>query len=357
MKRKILGAIALFAFFTGLFAGCGGVRRTADVHVFYYTYSDAYISTVRAALDRSLEAAGIAFQDHDANNSQTTQTEQIRTAVTKGAKLLAVNIVTTGSDDAAAGIVDLAKSAGIPVIFFNREVSDSVVNRYENCAYIGTNATEAGELQGDMIGDYLTENFQKTDLNGDGKISYILFMGEKGNNEAIWRTRYSVENANRKLTAAGYPELTFYDPANSDRYLPDREGKWSAQAANEAMTTALTAYNAANGNMIELVICNNDNMAEGAITALQGAGYNTGAEGSVTVPVFGVDAIDAAKALIRAGKMTGTVTQDGNLMASALKTAVENGLSGRKLTDNAGDFSVDSAAAKIRIPYGVYTGD
>ena len=110
--------------------------------------------------------------------------------------------------------------------------------------------------------------FQAADLNGDGKISYVMFMGEKGNNEAIYRTQYSIENANKKLSAADLPKLSFYDASNKDNYLLDKDGKWSAQAANEYMTTLLSSYNPANGNMVELVICNNDGMAEGAISAL-----------------------------------------------------------------------------------------
>ncbi len=356
MQKKLMTFVLAFALSLGLFAGCSGRRSSADVHVFYYTYSDTYISTVRAALDQRLNGAGISYQDYDANNSQTTQTEQIQTAVTKGAKLLVVNIVTTGSDDAASGIVSLARSAGIPVIFFNREVSDGVVNSYDKCIFVGTDAAEAGELQGDMIGDYLLQNYQATDLNGDGTISYVMFMGEKGNNEAIYRTRYSVENANKKLTDAGKPELKFYDSSNPDRFLLDKDGKWSAQAANEYMTTALTTYNRANGNMIELVICNNDNMAEGAITALQAAGFNTGSPGSPVIPVFGVDAIDAAKSLIRAGKMAGTVTQDGPKMAQCLQQTVENALASTDLLKNLGDYAIDEGVAKVRIPYGIYTG-
>ena len=331
-------------------------RKTKDVHVFYYTYSDTYISTVRQALDKLLSSEGISFQDHDSNNSQTTQTEQIQTAITGGAKLLVVNIVTTGSDDAANGIVDLAKKADIPVIFFNREVSDSVVNSYEKCAYIGTDAAESGRLQGDMIGDYLVSNYQKVDLNGDGEISYVMFMGEKGNNEAIYRTEYSVENANKKLTAAGKPVLRFYDPANNDKYLLDREGKWSAQAANDYMNTILASYSTAGNNMVELVICNNDGMAEGAISALNAAGYNTGDKSKTTIPVFGVDATSAARELIAAGKMAGTIKQDNEGMAKALVHAVKNGMSGGNLLSGMTDFDIDSDTAKLRVPYAIYTG-
>ena len=357
LKKKILAIIiaALFVIFP--LSSCGNTNENADVHVFYYTYSDPYISTVRAALDKTLSNAGISYQDHDSNNNQTTQTEQIQTAITKGAKLLVVNIVTTGSDDAAKSIISLAKNAGIPVIFFNREVSDDVVKSYNNCAFIGTDAAEAGKLQGDMIGDYVTKNYSSIDLNGDGEISYVLFMGEKGNNEAIYRTKYSVENANKKLEAAEKKPLKFYDSANKDKYLLDRDGKWSAQAANEYMTTILSSHSTSSKNMVELIICNNDGMAEGAISALNSAGYNTGKSGSVTIPVFGVDATSAAKELIKDKKMTGTIKQDGEAMAKAIEKVVENGLNSKALFEGMSDYSIDSGVSKLRIPYAVYLGE
>ena len=354
--KKIILILCCVCLCLGGFCSCAK-KDSADVHVFYYTYSDTYISTVRAALDKELEKAGISFQDHDGNNNQTTQTEQVQTAITKGAKMIVVNIVTTGSDDAANGIVKLAKDAGIPVVFFNREVSDSVVKSYNKCAYIGTDAAEAGYLQGDMIGDYVVKNYDKIDLNGDGKISYVMFMGEKGNNEAIYRTKYSVENANKKLTAAGKPELTFYDKANNDKYLLDRDGKWSAQAANEYMTTILASYNTQNKNMVELVICNNDGMAEGAISALNSAGFNTGAANSVSVPVFGVDATSAAVSLIGAGKMAGTIKQDAAGMAKAIEKTVSNALSGKTLLSGMDDYHKDDTVDKLRISYAVYLGE
>ena len=361
MKKRITSFLlltAMLALILTNLTGCfGRGNGNADVHVFYYTYSDPYISSVRSALDKRLDEAGVSYQDYDSNNSQTTQTEQVQTAITKGAKLIVVNIVTTGSDDAAAGIISLAKEKGVPVIFFNREVSDKVVNSYEKCVFIGTDAAEAGYLQGDMIGDYLNENFDRVDLNGDGEISYVMFMGEKGNNEAIYRTMYSVENADKKLTEAGRAPLKFYDASNRDKYLLDRDGKWSAQAANEYMTTLLTSYNKTNNNMVELVICNNDNMAEGAITALTAAGYNTGNEGATSVPVFGVDATDAAKSLIKSGRMTGTVKQDAEGMADALRLAIESGSAGESLTSKLKDYTIDEDVAKVRINYSAYFGE
>lgn len=79
--------------------------EAGSVAVFYYTYGDTYISSVRSALDAALDAAGVAYQDYDSNNSQTTQTEQIDTAITQGAKVLVVNQVDTGSDEDRKSVV------------------------------------------------------------------------------------------------------------------------------------------------------------------------------------------------------------------------------------------------------------
>ena len=330
---------------------------SADVHVFYYTFSDPYISNVRSELGRQLDAAGISFQEHDGNGNQTTQTEQIQTAITNGAKAIIVNIVNTGSDDAAKSIVSLAKNAGIPVIFFNREVSTPIVKSYSQCAFVGTDAKEAGVLQGQIIGEYVKENFKSLDINGDGVISYILFKGEEGNNEAILRTKHSVIEADKILKENGLPALKFYDPSKSNKYLVDRNGQWSASAANEYMTTALTSYSENRGNMIELVICNNDGMAEGAISALNSAGYNLGRSGSRHIPVFGVDATEAAVDLIKKGKMTGTVKQDAAGMARVVAKIASNSLDDdKKLTDGLDEYGMDFGVTKIRIPYSPYLG-
>ncbi len=333
------------------------------VGVFYYTYSDTYISSVRTALDESLKAAGIDFQDYDANSNQTTQNEQIDTAISTGANLLIVNIVTSGSVDASQAIVDKAQAAGIPVIFFNRAVESDeeegkVLGSYDKCAFVGTDAPEAGHMQGDMIGKYLVENFDAVDLNGDGSISYAMFMGQLGNVEAIYRTQYAVEDANKVLTEAGKAELQYFDSSNKDCYQVDQDGNWSATAANNYMNTNLSQYNKENNNMIELVICNNDGMAEGAISALNDKGYNLGDGTSTTIPVFGVDATDAAKQLIADGKMTGTIKQDAEGMAEAIAFLTQNVAEGKAVMDGTDSYNIsENVSNKIYIPYAAYTGE
>ena len=361
--KKTLAIILAVVMMVSLLAGCGDkpapnpdpAGSSLDVAVFYYDFSDVYISSVRNSMNSQLDALGVKYNNYDGAGNQSQQTDQINTAIANGANLLIVNIVETSSPDAAQNAVEAARTAGIPIIFFNREVSNEVVNSYEKCAFVGTDAPEAGHMQGKLVGDYLLANYDAVDLNGDGTISYVMFKGQEGNAEAEARTQFGVEDANAVLTAAGKPELVYYNASATDKYLVDQGGKWSAQAANDYMSSILSEYSETNGNMVELIICNNDGMAEGAVSALQGAGYNTG-DGK-TIPVFGVDATDSAKQLINEGKMTGTIKQDAEGMASTIVNLVSSVKNGGNLMDNTSSFNVDEGVAKIRVPYATYTSE
>ena len=106
--------------------------------------------------------------------------------------------------------------------------------------------------------------------------------------------------------------------------------------------------------MIELVIANNDEMALGAISGLQSSGYNDGS--GKTIPVFGVDATDAAKAAINAGTMIGTIKQDADGMASTITTITGNYLNGKNAFEGVDADSV-VGTWRVNIPYATYIGE
>ena len=74
MVKRILAAVLALLLLPVVLTSCGN-RGGADVHVFYYTFSDTYVSSVRSALGRELSRSGLSYQDYDANGNQTTQTE------------------------------------------------------------------------------------------------------------------------------------------------------------------------------------------------------------------------------------------------------------------------------------------
>ena len=365
MKKILAIALAIVMVF-GLVA-CGSSAPKANgpkVAVFWYDESDVYLSSVRDAMNKEFAAMGITPDNQYAANNQSTQLDQIKTAIAGGANVLVVNQVTSGASDTAEDI--LAAAGNIPVIFFNRAIGTdgsevAVLEGHNTTAFIGTDAPAAGHMQGKMIGDYAVANFDAIDLNGDGVISYAMFKGDEANVEAIFRTQYGLEDANIVLEAAGKPALVYFDAANTDCYQVDQGGAWSAAAAKEYMDTNFVSYNEASGNMIELIICNNDGMAEGAIASLQEKGYNTG-DGHV-VPVFGVDATDNAKALISEGAMTGTIKQDAQGMAAAVAQSAKAIVDGTAPVEalaglNDERFSIaEDCASKLYVAYAPYTGE
>ena len=173
MKKKL--ALILAATMTvGLLASCGSsgstsgsaskpedsgtsASQTSDlkVGVFYYNFADAYITTVRTAMDKQLDELGVQYQNFDAPLSQGEQLNQVNTAISDGYNLLVVNVVENASPDAAQNITDAAKAAGIPVVFFNRDFDVSVLESYEETAFVGTDPAEAGHMQGKAAGEYL----------------------------------------------------------------------------------------------------------------------------------------------------------------------------------------------------------
>jgi len=361
MRKVIVLILMLAVLSTAVFAGGGGDRGGFRVDVFWFHFADPYTTSVRNSMSEEFQRAGIAFQHHDCNLNQTTQAQMVQSAITRGTSLLIVNIVTTGSEDAAMNIVNMARRANIPLLFFNREVSNNVIRSYANSAFVGTDADEAGYMQGEGIAKFLLRpdnwvgNRSRFDLNGDGQISYVMLRGEHGNPEAFGRTKYSVEEANRQL--AGRLRLV-PSPANQTSTQYDNDGisnfflyaNWSAAEAANLMRTALAAHSLTTG-AIELIIANNDDAALGAIEAMNEQGFNRG-DATRYIPVFGVDAITTAVEAIRGGRMTGTVLQDAVGMAKAIVYLTENVRAGRALLDGVDDrFNMDRGVAKIRIPY------
>ena len=359
MKKFLALALALIM----MMAVSAPALAAQDAYVFWYTFGDVYLSSVREATETAMKAEGLNPIHQDANGQQATQTDQINTALVSGASAIVINMCESGSIGVAETLLNAVKAYDLPCVFFNRALSTNddevkeLLGTYEKSVFIGTVFDEAGKMQGDMIGQYVLDNYDAIDLNGDGVITYVMFKGDEANQEAILRTQYGVENADAILTAAGKPALKFYDEGNASKYLVDMNGTWSNTASFEYMQTILAQYNEANGNMVELVIANNDDMALGAVNALTVAGYNTGDEGAKVIPVFGVDATDAAKELIANGRMVGTIKQDAVGMADAVAHITANLVNGKPMFEGLNENYGIIDNWMVTIPYAMYTGE
>ena len=331
--KKIISVLFTAIFCTSLLCGCSkNVSDKPRIGVCLYKYDDTYISTVRQELE-SIAGNNAELYLNDGKGDQGTQNDQIDLLIQKGVDVLVVNLVDVG---AAQTVLNKAKDADVPIIFFNREPSQEVLNSYDKAIFIGTNAKEAGVIQGEIVAKTWKSD-SKYDKNGDGVLQYVLLKGEPDNPEAVARTDYSLS--------------TIKDNDIDIEELGLQVCNWDTELANSAMSGWLTKY----GDKIEFVIANNDAMAQGAISALQSAGYNKGDE-SKYIPVVGVDATDAAKDLIQKGYMTATVLQDGKAMAEAINNIAINISKGNEfLMDTIYDF--DETGKAVRIPYKSYEGE
>ena len=183
-KMKKFLSIALAAVMALGLTACGEKAPAADnsaaadepkVVVFWYDESDVYLGSVRDAMNKEFEALGITPDNQFAANNQTTQLDQIKTAIAGGADILVVNQVTSGASDTAEDII--AAAGDIPVVFFNREPQNTeIIKGYEKAIFVGTTAKDAGIIQGDMIVK-LWNGDAKWDKNGDGVMQYVMLQG------------------------------------------------------------------------------------------------------------------------------------------------------------------------------------
>ena len=279
------------------------------VGVCIYKFDDAFMTTYRNKLQEILEGKGYEVTIVDGNNDQAKQNEQINTFITQGVDALIINPVMTSAADQ---IISTVKDADVPTVLINREPTADQMSAYDKLVYVGCDAAQSGKFQGELILD--TEN--KGDINGDGKVSYIMIQGDPENIDAQLRTQYSVQ----ALTDAGVEV----------EELDLQRGDWDRNKGQEIAQNDLAKF----GDQIEVVFCNNDDMAIGALQAIQAAGRTVNKD----IYLVGVDALDAALNEVANGNMTGTVLNDANGQATKAVECMEELLNGK--TYEAGSQSV-----------------
>ena len=341
--KKILVALLALVLALSMVGAFAEEVAEYDIRALIWKYDDTYGSSVRQAMNDAVEeinAEGnvkITLTMYDAADDMAKQVEQATMLVGEKPDFVIINLAEVASGQQ---LVDMFTEAGIPFLFYNKEPSAETVQSVvvdSGSIFIGTNPREAGDMQGEILADIWAAD-QSSDLNGAGKLQFVEFEGEPNTPEAIARTQYSEETA----ILNGVP----LEPALDEYVIV---ANWDTAQAQEKMTATFAAH-----PEIEVVFCNNDNMAQGVIAALNAVNYNTGKEGDPNVAVIGVDAIDAAFELIKAGKMTATVKQDGDAMATAIVKIAMNLKGGKAFLDGT-DYKFESNVRKLRIPYSPVT--
>ncbi len=159
-----------------------GTTDVADkkVGISIYKFDDNFMTLYRTELVRYLtEDLGFKAENvvvQDGKGDQAEQTNQIQNFITQEYDVMILNLVQASS---APEITDMCKEAGIPVVYINREPDAAEEERWEseglNATYVGCDARQSGTYQGEEI----LETANKGDINGDGKVSYIMIQGDR----------------------------------------------------------------------------------------------------------------------------------------------------------------------------------
>jgi methyl-galactoside transport system substrate-binding protein len=291
--KKAIALVVAIAAVSALLVSCGGAAGGGKpkIGVAIYKFDDTFMSYVRNSIEGNAADKAVV-EMVDSQNAQPTQNDQVDAFLSKKMKVIAINPV---DRTAAAAIIDKAMARKTPVVFFNREPLPEDMKKWDKVYYVGAKAEQSGSMQGEIAVDYWKAN-PKADKNGDGKLQYIMLKGEPGHQDAELRTEFSI----KAVTDAGIAV---------DKLAEDT-AYWDRPKAVEKMK----AFYAKFGDKIEMVFCNNDDMALGAIEALRQEGYFTG---NKYLPVIGVDATAPALQALEEGTLLGTVLNDAKNQGKA----------------------------------------
>ena len=288
-------------------------KKTAlRIGVLLYRNDDTFIGTLRNSLEQAAKdyeketGIRVALDVRDAKRNQITQNSQAERMIDLDCDVLCVNIV---DRSAASGIIDKAMEADTPIVFFNREPVAEDMNRWEKLYYVGADAQESAVLEGQILVDAYKKNPSSLDRNGDGVVSYVLLEGETNHQDSLIRTEWSIQT----LKDGGVPI----------RRITGGIANWEKNQASALMEQWLSEY----GTEIELVIANNDDMALGAIDAIERAGIVTG-----TIKLVGIDGTPAGQDAFREGKLFGTVESSKEIYAKRIFDTAEELAMGREVT-------------------------
>lgn len=252
-----------------------------DVKIYYAAIeSGDYYEGWASQLKEQAAKLGADFETGYAENSIETQVAQIKDAAD------ASNVILCGpvSSDVVSELEKAAKDT--PIVFINNAPDDEQLKK-DHYIYVASDEYMAGRYQA----EYILERFADKQ-----EINVAILKGPKGASGAIGRTN-GLKNT---LKASGKKiNYVFEDYAN-----------WSMDTAREYMELFLKT-----GNPVDCVAANNDDMALGAVTAFENAGYDMQA-----VLFLGVDASANGCQAIVDGRMDFTVYQP---MSRQIAVAVE----------------------------------
>lgn len=316
MKKNLIGGIALAAAVALTATGCAGGGGGEDDGLitvgFAQTGSE---SGWRAANTESMKTAfseenGFELVFNAADNKIEAQIAAVRSFINQGVDAIVIApIVEDGWDD----VLTEAKEAGIPVILEDRTVTASD-DLY--AAWVGLDFKKEGV----MAGEWAAENF------GDAPTNLVVLEGTTGSAPANDR-------------AEGFNEAI---AGTSITTLDSQTGNFTRAEGKTVMEGFLQKY----GDTIDLVYAHNDDMALGAIDAIEAAGFVPGED----IAIISIDAVKDGMLALIDGKINFIVECNpllGDLAAGLVKDVLAGETVEKEVYVVDQSFTPEQAAAVI----------
>ena len=290
--KKILLMVLSTVMIMYLFTGCVQKINTSSkanqkikIGICIADFNDKFMSYMLNEMkDYSQSLNNVEVQYTDAKKDSNTQLQQVENFISQGVDVLVVNPV---DRDSTQPISDAARKAGIPIVSFNNKFN----NDDDTVCSIDSDLKQSGTLEM----EYLAKK-----ANYRGNVAII--MGTMGQEGQRLRTQAFHE------VIAKYPDM---------KIVAEQTAEWNRSKGMALMESWLES-----GEDIDVVACENDETAIGALTAIEQAGKLD------KIFVGGIDATPDSLDYLKNGKLSVTVFPNGSgqskaVLDNAIKVANE----------------------------------
>lgn len=277
------------------------VTKAPKIGICFRQLSDSAAQQYQIQLETMLHYSGFKTIVADAQNDQSKQDSQIEKMLKDGCNLLVVEPVIISAADT---VVAKLQQADVPLVFINREPAQQVLESWEKIAYVGCDTKKAGTVQGQIAASLPN----KGDINGDGVVSYVMLQADAALIDTQLRTQSCID----AMTEAG-AVLSCLQTFTTDG---------TSEIGQLRCAQLLAQY----GKDIEVIFCNTDEIAMGALAAIKGGGWDPGTD----IYLLGIGGSPEALDMVAQDQMTGTVVRDTAGLCDKVRTVVIQMLAGNR---------------------------
>lgn len=274
-----------------LFCSTSALAEKLGVSMAYFDQN--FLTIIRHAIDQEAKARGLEVQFEDARGDVGRQTDQVQSFISAGVDAIIVDPVDSASTPA---LTKMAQQSGIPLVYVNRTPGDRSLP--PGVVFVGSDERESGTMQMEALAKM---------ANYKGNVA--IMIGNLTDAGALQRTK-DVEQV-----VARYPDM---------KVILKQTANYSRNEGMDLMLNWLT-----NGEDIDVVAANNDEMAIGAIMALEQSGKR-----QKPILTGGIDATPDGLRALASGKMQVTVFQDAVGQGKTSVDAAQRLINGEKVPSN-----------------------